>query len=217
MGFMAFLAVQDYLAGVPPAVLLIVRAAIPFALFLYFLRRGCYPELHGFRPGGMALADVCVGLLVAIVWIAPYAFWEGLRPEPGGEFNPDAAGPDYRALIIGLRLLGFAAVTPFIEELFVRSFLLRAADSFDKEISFRDIPVGQFAWRSFLVTLAWFTFTHAQWEWPVALAAGVIYNFWLYQRKHIGALVVAHATTNAALLAAVAVADAMGVDWWFFL
>jgi CAAX prenyl protease-like protein len=116
--------------------------------------------------------------------------------------------------MLGLRFAGFAIVTPFIEELLVRSFLLRAADTYDTDRDFRDLPIGRFAWRSFLFTVAWFTFTHAQWEWPVAFAAGVVYNLWLYRRKHICALILTHAATNATLFAFVVWASE---DLWFFL
>ena len=91
---------------------------------------------------------------------------------------------------------------------------MRAADSFDSGRNFRDLPIGQFAWRSFWVTVAWFTFTHAQWEWPVAFLTGVVYNVWLYRRKHIGSLILTHAVTNASLFALVVWASQ---DLWFFL
>jgi hypothetical protein len=71
------------------------------------------------------------------------------------------------------------------------------------------------------VTVAWFTFTHASWEWPVAFLGGVLYNLWLYRRKHIGSLILAHAVTNAALFFLVVGGERAGTggvwDLWFFL
>ena len=119
--------------------------------------------------------------------------------------------------MLALRLAGIAFVTPLVEELLVRSYLMREAEVYDTDESFRSIPIVVFAWRGFLFTLVWFTFTHAQWEWPVAAATGVIYNLWLYKRRHIGSLILTHAVTNAALFAAVVWADGVGRDWWFFL
>lgn len=222
VAFAAVLAASDYIDGYD-AVLLGLRFAVPLLLFLFFLSRGCYPELGGFRPGWAgALQDVILGLGVAVVWAAPYLAWPGLRPDGAEAFDADLAGAGLRPLTLGLRFAGFVVVTPFIEELLVRSYLIRAADIYPADRDFREIPVGTFAWRSFLLTVAWFTFTHAQWEWPVAVAAGVLYNLWLYRRKHIGSLILAHAVTNAALFAFVvwvSTEAGSGTFWdlWFFL
>jgi CAAX prenyl protease-like protein len=161
---------------------------------------------------------------MAALWVGPFLIFPELRPNSGEGFDPNAAGPGNRLLILGLRFAGFALVTPFAEELLVRSFLIRAAETFNTDRDFRDIPIGHFAWRGFLFTLVWFTFTHAQWEWPVAFLAGLVYNLWLYRRRHIGALILTHAVTNAALFTLVIwgsgkVADVTGArpDLWFFL
>ncbi len=220
--FAAILAVADHIEGYDSA-LLGLRFAAPLLLFLFFLSRGCYPELRGFQPGAAgALGDILLGLLVAVVWVAPYMIWIGLRPGPSEAFNPAAGGEELRPLLLGMRFAGFVVVTPIIEELLVRSYLMRAADVYPEDRDFREIPVGTFAQRSFLVTVAWFTFTHAQWEWLVALPAGVLYNVWLYRRKHIGSLILAHAVTNAALFCFVVWASRQGSgdafwDLWFFL
>ena len=214
---LAFLAVLSAAEHAPPgleAALLAARVLVPGLVFLYYFRAGAYPELRGFSPGGGVILDVLVGLSVAAVWVAPYLVWPELRPGSEEAFNPNAAGAENRLLLIGLRLAGFALVTPFIEELFVRSFLIRLVEVIrDEEPDFRRIPIGHFAWSGFLFTVGWFTFTHTEWEWPVAFMAGVIYNLWLYQRKHIGSLILAHAVTNAALLFFVVSRE----DLWFFL
>ena len=222
VAFAAVLALDDYVEGYDAA-FLGLRFAIPLLLFLFFLSRGCYPELRDFQPGGAgALQDGLLGLTVAAVWVAPYFVWPGLRPDASVRFDAAAAGQNLWPLMLGMRFVGFVVITPFIEELLVRSYLMRAVDVYPADRDFREIPVGTFTWRSFLVTLAWFTFTHAEWEWPVAFAAGVLYNVWLYRRRHIGSLILSHAVTNAALFLFVVwwSADA-GADafWnlWFFL
>jgi CAAX prenyl protease-like protein len=222
VAFAAVLAAADYVEG-QAVTLLALRGAVPLLVFLFFLSRGCYPELKNFQPGWAGLVlDGLFGLLVLVVWVAPYLAWPGLRPDASAAFDPNAAGEGLRPVLLGLRFAGFVGVTPIIEELLVRSYLMRAADVYPSDRDFQQIPVGTFAWRSFLVTVAWFTFTHAQWEWPVAFLAGVLYNLWLYRRKHIVSLVVAHAVTNAGLFVLVAWGSSQHApdtlrDLWFFL
>ena len=70
-------------------------------------------------------------------------------------------------------------------------------------MDFRKLEIARFSWRSFVVTVLWFTFTHVPWEWSVAALAGVIFNLWLYRRKHLMSVVVAHAAANATIWLAV--------------
>lgn len=222
LGFSAVLALADYAPDGSDLAMLVARAAVPAGIFLFFYFKGRYPELSRGRLGAASLLDILVGLGVAALWVAPYLFFPEMRPAGDEAFDPGQGST--RTAMLALRLLGFVAVTPIIEELLVRSFLIRAADTYDTDRDFRDVPIGTFMWKSFLVTVAWFTFTHAQWEWPVAFLTGVIYNLWLYRRKDIGALILTHAVTNAALFALVVwgpemVSDWMGedIDLWFFL
>lgn len=213
LAFALVLAAGDYAPAGSESALLVARVLLPAAVFAYFWKRGSYPELGEYRPGAGVTLDLLVGLAVTALWVAPYVYVESLRPGAEEAFDPDAAGAHLEGLFLALRLIGFVLVTPFIEELLVRSFLIRVADVYDTDRDFRDIPIGTFTWRSFLVTVAWFTFTHAQWEWPVAAATGVVYNLWLYKRKHIGSLILTHAVTNAALFW-FATSDE---QWMFFL
>jgi CAAX protease family protein len=145
-----------------------------------------------------------MGAVIAALWIGPYLLVPALpRPDPSAGFDAQMFGPGREPLALGLRLLGFAVVTPFMEELFVRSFLMRLVDVIDGDMNFRKVPIGRFGWRSFLVTVVWFTFTHVRWEWVVAPVAGVLFNLWLYRRRHIGATIVAHAVANASIWLAV--------------
>ena len=195
----------------PPAVGLGLKVAIPAAALLAFALRGSYPELR-VGSGGVAgwSADVAVGLGVAALWMAPYV--SGLLPHPSEGFDAGIFGPDGRSGAWALRGLGFVVVTPFVEELFVRSSLIRFAElislrggrlELDTETDFRSLPMARYSLASFWITVAWFTFSHVSWEMPVAFATGVLYNLWLYRRGHLAAVVRAHAVTNATLLACV--------------
>ena len=105
-------------------------------------------------------------------------------------------------------------VTPLVEELFVRSFLIRLVDVVDKGGDFREVPIARFSWRSFLFTSVWFTFTHVSWEWIVAAPTGILFNLWLYHRRHIGATIVAHAAANATIWLVVVLGPG---NLWIFL
>jgi CAAX prenyl protease-like protein len=198
----AFLGMVELGKHFPAAacVLFPLRVVVPAALLAWFWCRGAYPELRGHRLGTATLADALVGLAIAALWVVPYLVWTTLpRGEP---FNPALLGEAHRGAALGLRLAGFALVTPFVEELFVRSFLLRFAETFARG-DFRREPIGRFAWRGFVTTVLWFTFSHAPWEWWVAFPSGIALNAWLYRRRQLMACVIAHAVANGAIWALV--------------
>ena len=77
---------------------------------------------------------------------------------------------------------------------------------------------------AFVITTAYFVFSHVPWEWGVMLLWTLLTMAWLYHRKHIMSLVLVHAVTNGSILAFVAlgsghVRDIEGtlVDLWFFV
>ena len=213
----AFLLLVELGRWLPDAVagwLLPARVLVPAALLVGFAARGAYRELRGYRPGLALLGDVAVGLAIAALWVVPYLLLPAL---PRGEaFDAGLLGPERRELALALRVTGFALVTPFVEELFVRSFLLRQVERWWKgeEGDFRAIPVGHVNAASFWITTAWFTLSHVPWEWPVAAPVGALFTLWLYARRHLGAPIVAHAVANAAIAALVLAAPG---DLGFFL
>ena len=198
----AFLLLVELLAHFPQAaaVLFPLRVAVPAVLLGWFWQRGAFKELRGYRAGAGTLADVAAGLAIAALWIAPYVLLPSLPR--GRPFDPGLLGGGNHDLALALRLVGFALVTPLHEELFVRSFVLRFAEVFDRG-DFREVPVARFAWRGFVASVLWFTFSHARWEWWVALPTGIALNAWLYRRGHLGACVLAHAVANATIWAVV--------------
>lgn len=214
----AFLALVELSARLPEslaAAAAIARVAVPGLLILFFWRQGRYPELRGYRLGAGSLLDVAVGVGIAALWMAPFLLFPGLpQGDPASAFDPDRFGAGWRAPVLALRLIGFAAVTPFVEELFVRSFLIRYVDVFDRPGDFRQLPMARYTLRSFVVTVVWFTATHVPWEWIVAAPTGVIFNLWLYRRGHLGSPILAHAVANATIWAAVVWSPG---DLWRFL
>ena len=180
---------------------LALKVAVPFGLFAYYARCGLLPELRASRwtLGGSA-ADVGVGLASAALWVAPYLWLPALRPSAGEAFDPNLMGESLRWVSIGVRMLGFALVTPIVEELFIRSFLMRFADAVDKPLDFRQVEIARFSWRSFLMVVLIFTASHVRWEWPVAVAWIVLTNLWFYHRRQIAALIVVHAVANLSIL-----------------
>jgi len=223
-----FLGLGELTARLPEAAqpwMLPLRVLIPGGLLLYYGHRGLYPELRGFRADARGVAlDVLVGLAGAAVWMAPYLWFANLRPDADQAFDPGQLGPSLVWLTLGIRVVGYGVVTPFVEELFVRSWLLRYVDVFDKAVDFRDVPIARFTVRSFTVVLVYFTFSHMPWEWPVAFLWVLGTMLWFYHRGHLASLVIVHATSNLAIFFFVLtmtgrLTDASGapLDLWFFL
>jgi CAAX prenyl protease-like protein len=224
----SFLALLELARRAPSSLTTLFALAtvlVPFGLLLYHARRTGYPELRGYAPTPAKIAlDVAVGVLGALIWVLPYLWFPSLRPEPGAAFDPGYLGEGNAWLALALRCFGFAVVTPFVEELFVRSWLARYSDVFDKPDDFRDVPVGRYTLRSFLTVVIFFTASHVSWEWPVAIAWIVLTQLWFYRRKHLLALVIVHAVSNLSiflfvLLASGRITDADGSapSLWFFL
>ena len=224
---LTFLVVAELSTRLPESaapLALVIRVAAPGGLLLYFLARGRYPELRGWKPTPGSLAgDTAIGLLGTALWMGPFLLFPSLRPDEPG-FDPEQLGASALGLTLTIRAVGYAIVTPFIEELFVRSWLLRFLVVFNTRGDFRKVPIGRFTWTSFLITTAYFVGSHLPWEWGVMLAWTLLTMGWLYYRRHIASLVLVHAVTNGSILAIVAlgngrVRDITGeiVDLWFFV
>lgn len=227
--YASFLLLSELGARLPEAadpVMLGVKPAIVLGMILWFRARGAYPEWRGAgaRIGGIGgLMDVAVGLALTAVWVAPYLLFPSLRPDPGSAFDPAMAGERWIPLIVGLRLFGYALVTPLFEELFIRSFVMRMADAWEVR-DFRDLPIARYSLRSMLVTVVIFTAGHVPWEWWVCVPWVVLTNLWFYHRKSLSAVMLVHGVTNAALLGLAVFgggwltdADGSPFSFWFFV
>jgi CAAX prenyl protease-like protein len=224
LAFMLVISIGDKLPSDLRAYLLPLRVIAPLAFLIFYYRRGHYPELRAYPFGlrGFAL-DFAVGIAGAALWMAPYLWIDSLRPDEPG-FDPNLWGASLLPLALLVRAAGYGIVTPFMEELFVRSWLLRFADVCDKRDDFRDVPIGRFTWRSFTVVVIWFTLSHVAWERPVAIPWVVLTMLWFYHRKNLMSLVIAHAGSNLGILAFVILQsgrwlDANGnpISLWFFV
>jgi CAAX prenyl protease-like protein len=202
-----------------------LKVAVPLGLLAWYFRRGGYPELRGYTwNAANILQDVAVGVVGAAIWMAPYILSDSLRPEPDAAFDPNQFGPSLAWLALSVRAVGYGIATPFIEELFVRSWLHRYIEVFDRRVDFRDIPIGQYSRRSLAIVVVWFTFTHVAWEWPVAVAWILLTQLWFYHRRNLTSMVIVHSASNLSILAFVIAfsgtfLDGQGqpIDLWFFV
>lgn len=224
LAFMLVLSIGGKLPDGLSAFVLPLQVAVPLGFLLFYWHRGHYPELRGYPFGlkGFAI-DFGVGIAGAALWMAPYLWIDSMRPDEPG-FDPTLWGASLVPLALFVRAAGYGIVTPFMEELFVRSWLLRYVDVCDKRDDFRDVPIGRFRWRSFAVVVIWFAFSHAVWERPVAIAWVVLTMLWFYYRKNLMSLVIAHAGSNLGILAFVVLqngrwldADGNPIGLWFFV
>jgi uncharacterized protein len=147
-------------------------------------------------PSSRFLAlSVVTGLAVFVAWVAV----DKLVPYPHlGErvgFNPFSAlsRPSWAAAFLVVRFFGLVVVVPVMEELFMRSFLLRYFTS----AQFSDVPMGSFSGSAFWIVAGLSALSHP--EWLVAVVASCAYALLLKRTRSLFDAVVAHATTNAAL------------------
>jgi CAAX prenyl protease-like protein len=211
---------DDYQPG-----FLLLKVAVPLGLLVWYFRRGAYPELRGHRWSWLGAAqDVAIGVLGAAIWMAPFIISDSLRPDSEGAFDPNQFGPSLAWFTLLVRAIGYGVATPFIEELFVRSWLHRYVEVFDQRRDFRDVPIGHYTRRSLAVVVVWFTVSHVPWEWPVAFAWILLTQLWFYHTRSLVSMVVVHATSNLSILAFVIAfsgwfTDGQGqpIALWFFV
>lgn len=225
LAFFCMIGVSAYVPDSATSYVFLAKAAVPLGLLLYFGIRRCYPELRidAVSVSGITL-DVLVGIAGAALWMTPYAFFDSFASLVPPDIQGSQIGASSEWSALSLRLIGFGLVTPLMEELFVRSWLQRTADVFDKATNFREVPIARFSTRSFVLVLLWFTLSHQSWEWPVAVVWLIMTQFWFYHRRNLLSLVIVHAITNITIFSMVIFADATlrdaagrPISLWFFL
>lgn len=147
------------------------------------------------------LASIAVGVLVFLVWILPdvlvptwrehVLFSNGIVGRPEGGFGVEGRTDP---LALALRVARAAILVPIVEELFWRGWLPRWIINSD----FRQVPPGTYTPAAFWITAVLFAAEHGSW-WDVGLAAGIIYNGWMWRTRSLGDCILAHAVTNACL------------------
>ncbi len=157
-----------------------------------------------FRGSGSIAASAglgaAAGLLGTVLWIGL------VRP-----FAPaDAPALDLDAAV--LRIVAATLLVPIFEEALMRGYVLRLALQWDRARpsaqdpfgvalsgSIHDVEPGAWSWMAIAVSTAVFTLGHRPFEWPAAIAYGLLMcGLWIYRRDLVGC-VVAHAVTNGTL------------------
>jgi CAAX prenyl protease-like protein len=90
------------------------------------------------------------------------------------------------------RILVASTTVAVVEEVFWRGFLLRALIDWS---NFEKIPLGTFAWRSFLLTALLSTLEHPD-NWAISIPCWFAFNALMYWKKSVLFLVLIHGFTN---------------------
>ncbi len=165
----------------------IIKTFLATGAIVYYWKQ--YKEIR-FR---MDLAAIFTGIIIFIVWVGIDRFYPHLG-EPSS-FNPFVFGGMQAVLILMIKLFGAVITAPIIEELFVRSFLIRfiISENFDK------VKIGAYTLSSFIITVLFFGFSHNRWL--AGLITAILLNLLLYRRKNLGSCIIAHSVANLCLAA----------------
>lgn len=141
--------------------------------------------------------------LAIAVGLGMFAAWVGLDtwvpyPHLGSRtgFNPfqSLSGSGWPVpVFLAVRFYGLVLMVPVMEELFMRSFLLR----YFTNPRVDRVATGEFTAGAFALVAALSALSHP--EWLVAAIASAVYALLLRSTRSLFAVVVAHAVTNAAL------------------
>ncbi len=182
-----------------------VRIVAVCAVLIAFARAGSYPELRPRPSAAHVLLGVAAGLAAGAAWVPLAELVPPLTDDVRTGLDP--AG---NLLFTSFRIAAMVLVVPFAEELFVRSALPRLVDAAGDE-DWRGRAVGAFTRLSFVVSVAFFTFTHPA-EWLAALATGVLWTALVAKTRNLRVVIVAHAVANAWVAAHVVVTGE--TQWW---
>lgn len=210
--YMAFLAVMAAQSHVPEAYLPWAIAAKGLAgVWVFWILRRHMPPLG--RPyWGLA---ILVGVLVAAGWAAgDWAFreigWGGKLFIMSGDRVADDPREGLSALSwwsqVIVRITVATIAVPIVEELFWRAFLLRSLIDWQR---FESIPLGTFAWRSFIGTALLSTLQHPE-QWGISILCWLAFNALFVWKKSLLFLMIIHGVTNLALYIYVVAYE----DWW---
>lgn len=172
--------------GISQFLAYLIKVILGLAVLIYFWKQ--YKEI---KPKFDILAWV-FGLLIITIWIS----LEFLNKGNTSGYDPSAfTGFAFYGIIL-IKILGMTIVAPVIEELFMRSFLIRFLINPDIE----KVKIGTFTIFSFIATTLIFGFLHGSSltgsRLVVGLISGAMFNLWLYYRKDIFSCIQCHASAN---------------------
>jgi exosortase E/protease (VPEID-CTERM system) len=174
---------------------------LPAAALAFLAYRRCYTGLWPSR----SWHAVAVGAVVAALWMLPDAAAPASGPTAGPGPWLAALPRPWAVAWRAARAVGFVVVAPVAEELAFRGYLIRRLIARD----FRSVPEGRLTWRSALISSALFGALHSRWL--AGTLAGLLYALAYRRRGRLGDAVLAHATTNALLVAYALATDA--AEW----
>jgi exosortase E/protease (VPEID-CTERM system) len=123
-----------------------------------------------------------------------FGAWIALAPPTGSGAGVGAGFPStepllWVALWAAFRVVGYVLVTPVVEELAFRAFLVQRLE---------ESPIGRFSWGALLVSSVLFGALHGQ-MWIAGILAGVAFAVAFYRRRMIADAVMAHVVANMLL------------------
>ena len=132
------------------------------------------------------------GFVIIAIWIS----LEFLNKGNISGYDPTIYSGALFYLMLVMKIIGMVMVAAVIEELFMRSFLIRTLIS----AKFEKVKIGKFTWFSFILTTAFFGLMHGSSivgsRLIVGLISGLMFNLWLYYRKDIFSCIQCHASAN---------------------
>lgn len=174
-----------------PLVYLVKVCAVTLALAVSGAAR------RDISPSARALPlAIAVGLAMFTAWVGidTWVPYPHIGTRTG--FNPfqSLAGSGWPVpAFLAVRCYGLVLMVPVMEELFMRSFLLR----YFTNPRVDQVAMGEFTAGAFAIVAALSALSHP--EWLVAAIASAVYALLLRRTRSLFAVVVAHAVTNAAL------------------
>jgi hypothetical protein len=172
-----------------------LKVVIVAGAALLFARDRAYPELTKewrYLPLALVLGIVLCAAWIAIDRVTPHFDFLGSR----SGFNPwrQIDNPIELYGFLAVRFAGFVIVSPVIEELFYRSFLLRFAID---PGGFKSVDIGKFDPISCGFAVVVMAAGHP--EWLAAAVFSLAMNILVYRTKSVFACIATHAATNLAL------------------
>jgi exosortase E/protease (VPEID-CTERM system) len=166
--------------------------AVLAAMFLFAYWSSFVPRVVGIRLE--SLWGVLAGIGVFGFWVALDRLFSS-EERSTGPASIVAAWSTWSANFWFIAwVIGYVIVTPIVEELAFRGYLMRRLIAAD----FENIPSGSFTWLSFLVSSFAFGLLHGQWL--AGTAAGMAYAVVVYRTGRLRDAVIAHAVTNGLLV-----------------